>query len=151
MEIEGLMKRCARCKDEKDESNFWTNKSRKDGLASSCKNCINEMASAPGRLEKRRQYNAKTKHHAQEYQLKKKFGIDANQYDKLLLSQNGKCAICETPKCRYNRRFAVDHDHNTGQIRGLLCGQCNTAIGLLQSDSNPAVIEKAVTYLRKTR
>jgi len=53
----------------------------------------------------------------------KTYGLDASQYDTLLAAQGGRCAICRArPK---SKRLAVDHDHGTGAVRGLLCSRCN--------------------------
>lgn len=78
------------------------------------------------------------------YHLKKKFGITPAEYDALLASQNGGCAICGQ-QCPTNRNLAVDHDHETGRIRGLLCNPCNRAVGLLRDD--PDLLAKAAQYL----
>jgi hypothetical protein len=66
----------------------------------------------------------------------------------MLVAQRGVCAVCGHPPNSYQRRkasLAVDHDHATGTVRGLLCGRCNTALGLLGEDS--AVIVKLFNYL----
>lgn len=78
-----------------------------------------------------------------EYHLLRKYGITLDDYQKLYDEQNGVCAICGKP-CDLGR-LAVDHDHETGRIRGLLCRRCNTAIGLL-GDSLDGVL-RAVDYL----
>jgi hypothetical protein len=66
------------------------------------------------------------------------------EYDKLLLSQNGRCAICKKPP--YTKKgLMVDHCHRTGTIRGILCSRCNSALGLL--DDDPALVEQALEYL----
>jgi len=59
-----------------------------------------------------------------------KYGITLDEYEEMLAGQNGVCASCGTPPA--GRKLAVDHDHETGVIRGLLCQPCNTALGLLQ-------------------
>lgn len=61
--------------------------------------------------------------------LKRKFNITLEQYNSLFLSQNCKCAICGIHQKNLDRRLAVDHDHYTGKIRGLLCNQCNRQLG----------------------
>lgn len=66
-------------------------------------------------------------------------------YDAMLLSQDGKCAICGTETSAGKGRFSVDHDHGTGKIRGLLCNNCNAGIGLLKDD--PRVLRYAANYL----
>lgn len=76
--------------------------------------------------------------------------IPAAQYAELMLSQNGKCAICKCDSGINNRgdKLAVDHCHSTGKIRGLLCHKCNTALGLLK-DSKENLLE-AIRYLAAT-
>lgn len=59
-------------------------------------------------------------------------------------SQMGLCSICQKPEC--NIKLAVDHDHETGKVRGLLCKRCNMAIGLL--DDDPHVVTRAALYLK---
>ena len=75
--------------------------------------------------------------------LKRKFGITMEEYQRMLYEQKGVCAICRKPPTK--KRLAVDHDHNTGRIRGLLHTQCNAAIGILKDD--PAVMYAAAVYL----
>lgn len=76
--------------------------------------------------------------------LKKNFGLTIEQYDALLLAQGGTCAICREV-CGTGKRLAVDHDHETGEIRGLLCFDCNSGIGKLKD--NRALLLRAAEYL----
>lgn len=78
-----------------------------------------------------------------DYELRKKYGITLEQYEAMLESQGG-CAIC-TAQPAAGGVLDVDHCHDTGRVRGLLCNPCNRAIGLLRHDM--ALIEKAVAYL----
>lgn len=79
-------------------------------------------------------------------EVQRKYGITKDQYRSSYFAQGGKCAICRLPeRTERNTLLAVDHDHVTGQFRGLLCSQCNRAIGLLQDD--PEVLISALTYL----
>lgn len=57
--------------------------------------------------------------------LRNKYGITSEQYNELLKKQDGKCAICEKHHTAFPRRLAVDHNHHTGEVRGLLCTYCN--------------------------
>jgi hypothetical protein len=65
----------------------------------------------------------------------------------LLEEQGGKCAVCGKLNNEGRRRLAVDHDHKTGKVRGLLCGNCNTALGLVKED--PEILSLLADYLRK--
>lgn len=88
----------------------------------------------------------KRRDHKHTYQLKKKYGLERDDYYKLLEKQDGKCAICfGQPKGK--SRLSVDHCHKTGKIRGLLCSNCNSALGLFKDDIN--LVENAKIYLRK--
>jgi len=73
------------------------------------------------------------------------YGITAEDYDALLVRQNGGCAICGTTKPGGRGSFHVDHDHTTGVVRGLLCHGCNVGIGNLGDD--PDRLMAAVAYL----
>lgn len=68
-----------------------------------------------------------------------KFGITEEQYADILTSQNNRCAICKSPDpCGNNDRYVnwpIDHDHTTGEARGLLCGPCNRYLGYLETHS----------------
>lgn len=79
--------------------------------------------------------------------LRNKYGMTPDEYDALLTAQNGRCAICDrlpSDNARHGRLY-VDHHHASGKVRGLLCDQCNRAIGLLQD--SPDVIMAAAAYL----
>jgi hypothetical protein len=70
-------------------------------------------------------------------------GITAEDYDSRLAGQNGGCAICHTAPT--TKLLAIDHNHETGVIRGLLCSNCNTGLGLFKD--NPTLLQAALTYL----
>ena len=72
--------------------------------------------------------------------------ISPIEFDRLLVAQQGLCGICGEEN-RSGHRLAVDHDHTTGRVRGLLCHRCNTAIGLLRDD--PALLRAAIEYLAR--
>lgn len=76
-----------------------------------------------------------------------KYGITRAERDRMLAEQGGRCKICggEPDPRHQGGRLHVDHCHETGRVRGLLCGHCNTAIGLLKED--PRLFESAVLYL----
>lgn len=74
-----------------------------------------------------------------------KFNITKEEYKVLVESQNGLCAICTKPWCR---RLCIDHNHQTGKVRGLLCGPCNAGIGMLQD--SPIIMSNAIAYIQRT-
>lgn len=76
-----------------------------------------------------------------------KFGITKADYDRLLEAQGGVCAICRGTQVNRRKRLDVDHCHKTGRVRGLLCGFCNRALGMLKD--NPELFLRVVTYLSK--
>jgi Recombination endonuclease VII len=78
--------------------------------------------------------------------LKKKYNFDIKRYNELLQLQLNGCAICK--QFGAGRQLDVDHDHETNQIRGLLCSNCNTALGLLKEDEE--IIWNMLEYLKRT-
>lgn len=82
---------------------------------------------------------------ARDAYLRRTYKLSAAQYDAMLNQQDGACAICK--KKSTTRRLAVDHDHATGAVRGLLCSRCNTAVGLLEDDITRAI--EAARYLHQ--
>lgn len=79
-----------------------------------------------------------------------KYGISSADYLKIWNQQGGLCAICHQPeRCKRRRWLAVDHDHDTNRIRGLLCDKCNVGIGCLGDDVDR--IASALDYLNKAR
>jgi hypothetical protein len=75
----------------------------------------------------------------------RKYNISLEQYDEMLKAQQGVCAICAT-SCDTGMNLAVDHCHDTNKIRGLLCKNCNTAIGLFKEDVEN--MNKAINYIK---
>ena len=63
-----------------------------------------------------------------QYYLKRKYGITEEQYDYLLRKQEFRCGVCGRPSVGFKSRLCVDHDHSTGEVRGLLCNYCNRRI-----------------------
>lgn len=82
------------------------------------------------------------------HELKKKYGLTIEDYELMLNAQGGACAICGSDQVRgFGKRMAVDHCHDTGKVRGILCGNCNRGIGNFAHD--PELLEAASRYLRR--
>lgn len=92
----------------------------------------------------------KTKEQYRRSDLKKKFGITVLEFDELFKKQNGVCKICLNPETSTRggnkRNISVDHDHKTGKIRGLLCNNCNRAMGLFKDDIK--ILIRVIDYLK---
>lgn len=84
-------------------------------------------------------------------EMKKRYGISLNDYNSMFDEQNGACAICHNEETRVDHwnkmvsRLAVDHDHKTGKVRGLLCHSCNNSLGHMHDD--PSRMMQAAIYL----
>jgi Autographiviridae endonuclease VII len=155
-------RRCTRCGVIRPRSDFY--KGRPD-----CKRCHNErqrvLRSDPRRraenvrrvqawrkahperyLEYQRAYKEENREQIQranrERHLKKQYGISLTEYEALVECQRGVCAICRAPEAG---GLHIDHDHASGRVRGLLCGRCNKALGLL--DDDPKRFRAAAMYL----
>lgn len=127
------LRKCSKCKDIKILNEFHKDKANKaTGYASLCKIC---------KLE----YDKSKAKHTYGKKLERTFGITIMEYDQMLILQNNKCLLCERDRKSFNKNFAVDHCHNTGKVRGLLCQQCNVALGMF--DDNPELIRKAADYV----
>ena len=123
---------CKSCKEDLEEEAF-SKCQRARGRQHACKKC-NKI------------YRDKHKERVKDYQLQYKFGISLAEYITLSEQQKGLCAICSSV-CRTGRKLAVDHDHKTGKIRGLLCVPCNQALGQFDEDINK--MKQAIEYLKK--
>lgn len=79
-------------------------------------------------------------------QRRRKYGLEPEEYDAMVAARVGRCDICgEQP----DGALCVDHDHGTGQVRGLLCQDCNKGLGCFRD--NPVFIERANDYLQEKR
>lgn len=94
-----------------------------------------------------REYYANNKDRYRLYKVKNSYGLTAEAYRALWESHDGRCAICGNEPTGQKRHLSVDHDHDTGKVRGLLCNGCNSALGHLKDD--PTRCEAAASYLRK--
>lgn len=92
---------------------------------------------------KRSKYAYKTKEWQRDRQLVKNYGITLGEWEELFKQQNNCCAICGTDQMR-GKNWHTDHDHETGKVRAILCGWCNTALGKFQED--PDLMFSAAIY-----
>jgi len=82
--------------------------------------------------------------------LLKKYGITDDQYNQLLQKQMGCCGVCRRPAAGFKSRLAVDHDHKTGELRGLLCTYCNRRIvARHRREHGASLLQAAFEYLAR--
>lgn len=150
LECAAVGKHCSICKDYKlnDEFVKATTAVNRNGVSSYCKPCRS--------ARNRAIYKVKGKSEKEKYQerasyLRRKFNISYADYMQMHERQHGLCASCGQPETFKDRRsgtlqvLAVDHDHETGKIRSLLCRDCNIALGYLRE--NPERIRKLANYV----
>lgn len=121
------MKRCPKCKIEKSVEDFWKNQSH----CRQCQRFHRVMNPGPSRDHSWASSIAK-------------YGMTVESWHAMFAAQKGVCAICKQVDST-RIRLAVDHDHATGKVRGLLCRNCNVALGLFKDD--PIRINEAAGYL----
>jgi Recombination endonuclease VII len=117
------MKECNRCEQTKPLNEFHKNSRSPDKLHSICRTCKNAQA-------KERYHSPVTEarpvgHDHRANHLRRTYGITLEQYNNLLEKQDYCCAVCGKHQNEEKKRLSVDHNHATGEIRGLLCTMCN--------------------------
>lgn len=93
-----------------------------------------------------REFRRKQKARNHERMVGKTYGLSPGEYDRMYASQGGKCAICQRATGKV-KKLAVDHDHDTGLVRGLLCGPCNKMVGYFRNSAD--AFRRAAAYLDK--
>lgn len=96
--------------------------------------------------ELRRLYKPQFEIIRRKYNLQSKYKITPEDYDRMVIEQDNKCAICRRDRKEFKRKLAIDHDHITGKVRGLLCPPCNVKLAALD---NKEFFIKATIYLQK--
>jgi len=137
-------KTCSKCKIEKPLSSFQPRHGHPYLLRSQCRPC---KAAGSNASKKRTGYKWKRPPEQRRlHRLKWQFGLTEQDYADLYTKHSGKCAICGTDeKDTHGRRLRVDHCHRTGRVRGLLCSQCNSGIGMLRDSET--ILKQAIKYL----
>lgn len=134
-----MRKYCNKCNIEKDITEFYERKSGRDGYRNDCKSCHSIRAT--------KYYFSHKEHHrkaSRRYSLKVEYGMSLEEYEARSQEQKFLCKICGKPQSK-ERGLAVDHDHQTGEVRGLLCNTCNSALGGFQDDVD--LLKRAINYL----
>lgn len=99
--------------------------------------------------ERSKEYTLKSVDKRKEYYLKKFFKMSLEDYNNMLSSQNNSCKICGAHESEFTKKLAVDHCHETGKIRGILCHNCNKSLGSFKDSIE--ILQRAIDYLNKSR
>ncbi len=129
-------KRCSVCKSEKSISDFYKSRNELDGYNRTCTPCWKKRQKVRGaaiRNQKR----------------VKKYGITPIQFEDMLKAQGNKCAICPATIPTTQRGWMVDHCHDTGVVRGIVCSLCNLMLGMAKD--NPEVLRAGAAYLENMK
>jgi len=133
-----ICKKCGKVYAEPLEKWFYKHKRCKNGLRPTCKDCCKKE-------QLRRGITPKDKITMRKYHLKNKYNITLEDYNSLFVKQNGCCLICGKHQSELKYKLAVDHNHKTGEVRGLLCNHCNAGLGNFNDDKK--LLLKASEYL----
>lgn len=125
---------CPKCHKDKDLEDWLGG-----GSGDHCRACARKLKNAEYKS------SGKKRTDAWRSRLSRAYGMTPEQYSELLRSQGGGCAICGACVDKTGRALAVDHCHETGKVRGILCGQCNTGVGNL--GDNPSLLRRAAAYV----
>ena len=151
-----LKKKCCTCGKIKEITEFAYQGKVRGGWHYTCKECKNQWGRERSVLRKAfgRNHPVYEAHRRKERDrtFRRRYGISLEEYEELQKKSRGLCAICGRPETMYYVKgepapLALDHDHETGEMRGLLCRACNQGIGNFRED--PALLRKAIKYLRR--
>ena len=163
-------KKCIRCGVEKPLSEFTFHNREKGQHRNFCHDCeknwIRQYHKSPQGKEKGQEWIANNKEKIEEYKrlyrqdaikqerskvyhrarwLKENFNMTVDDYMVMYETQKGQCAICGSDQNGNRKNFCIDHEHETGKVRGLLCHNCNVSVGLMKD--SPALLRQAAEYL----
>lgn len=144
------MKVCFRCKQEKKLTELYRNCRKVDGRCPTCKVCMRDYESRRPSRNTYREDPEGQKRRVRRYQARRKYRVPEKLLDEVLhRAEHGTCEICgkAAPVDAYHKRHHIDHDHKTGEYRGILCKDCNRMLG--SARDNPEILRRAVAYLEE--
>lgn len=130
-----MLKTCRVCGIEKNISDFYAGRKN-------CKDCKN--AAARKKWVENTEASDRYKKRARERAKERRYGITQEQFDQMLIDQDNKCGICDI-EFKNTKSTHIDHCHKTDKVRGILCNDCNVALG--QFYDSPELMENAIKYL----
>lgn len=149
------MKYCQRCKETKPVAEFSNSTKTFDKLDRRCKTCNYELHNA-WRLknldhakEQQKAWRDANPQRVKDFERRRSYGVPPGWYAETLAAQGGGCAACGTAVPGGRGDFHVDHCHDSGKVRGLLCANCNLAVGHVRN--NPEIAEALKQYIIRTK
>ena len=141
-------RRCPKCLIIKPFEEYYRSCPKNHGFSSHCAECMIAIASKRHKEhpEEHHKYYLKRRREGRDTHLRKKYGIGIEDYESLLMEQGGVCKVCGNTDT--GKSLAVDHNHATRKVRGLLCSCCNPAIGYLKD--SPILARKLADYLENS-
>ena len=146
-----MTKICSICRQEKPLSEYYRRKTRKNAVQSACKICclkrLNDFNKTKEGKICQKNYFEK---HQRRYTILQA-GLTIKDYDNIFERQNECCAICGKHQSKFTKHFDIDHNHKTGEIRGLLCHNCNKNLGLYENNQRnfkQHIVKKFKEYLK---
>lgn len=124
--------KCKKCNQPKDAEDYYSNNK------STCKECLKAKV---------REYKRNNPGYHRKSMLMKTYGLTLQDYDRMLKEQEYKCAVCGSEDSGDEHSFRVDHNHNTGVVRGLLCNPCNLTLGNAKESAER--LRSCAEYLEK--
>ena len=129
-------KTCTNCGESKPVSDFYKRKNRPGGLVSECKCCT---------ISRNRSRYEGRKEEINDKRAAKLYNLTYDEVVRMRQEANGICKCCGRAGLHHHKRLVIDHDHTTGQVRGLICSRCNSILGFAQDDLS--TLKNLVSYL----
>lgn len=134
-----ITKTCNRCENSWPIEDFDKHNGFSSGRRPLCKHCRNEVRrNRYNKVKDDNQFKTKKK----DMQIKWRYGISLEQYNEMYERQGGVCAVCSKVS---DKKLCIDHDHETGQVRALVCDRCNRAMGASNDDA--VILRLCAEYL----
>jgi hypothetical protein len=143
-------KRCRICEELKPLDDFGSHRAHADGKQNYCRPCrnlLNKNMLTPEQRE-RKKANAQRFVFRERVKVRRRrelHGVTQAEFELLVAAQDGRCAICQHTETQEHRALVIDHHHESGRVRGLICSRCNKALGGFRDD--PAILLAAAEYL----
>lgn len=134
------MKICISCGMKRQAGDFVASKQAKEGVQGYCRICQKKY----NKEYRDKYYNP---HKEKLRKIKYEYGLEADDYYKMINNQNNKCIICNRKGGKGKYSLHIDHDHKTRKVRGLLCWKCNSALGAF--NDNITSLKNAIKYINK--